>query len=129
MSEQTVTIQDLTNIDLFEPQAGMVLLRQWTENEVTKGGIIIPNADKNTLLVGTVLRVGIEDTSLGDCLTLEEGDVVIFGDHLPRPLPILGENIIIVVIRDVFGRITPPEQENFPECEEHSDGNTTKTEN
>lgn len=94
---------DLTDISLFEPQTGYVVLQQWTEEETTAGGIIIPDAQDRRLSVGWVLKIGAVDPAQGACLAAKEGDTVLFCDYAPTSLEALGKNILTIKASDVLG--------------------------
>ena len=98
---------DISNVSQFEPQVGHVVLHRWKEDELTAGGLIMPEASQRSLCVGTVLVVGQPDPDRRKCLDLSPGDVVYFCAHSPTELDELGgkkDRILIIAAPDILGR-------------------------
>ena len=102
---------DLTDLSLFQPQTGYLLIEQWTEEEITQGGIHIPDAKDKKLSVGWVLKCGPADAYGDHNITLNEGDTVIFCPHTPTDLEGMGDNIITLKASDILGAIKCPKKE------------------
>lgn len=94
---------DVKDLSLFEPQTGYVVLQQWTVEEVTAGGIVIPNASDKKLSLGWVVKVGPVDPAQAAFQTPSEGDTVLFCPYAPTSLEGIGDNLLAVKTQDLLG--------------------------
>ena len=84
----------------IKPLADRVLILPTAAEEVTMGGIIIPNTAKEKPLRGTVKAVG--HGTKDEEMVLKEGDVVLYGKYAGTELEIEGEKYLIMRQSDVL---------------------------
>jgi len=85
----------------LKPLADRVLLKRLEEEEVTKGGIIIPDSAKEKPIKGVVVAVGPGkpgDDGKPVPLTVKEGDTVLFGKYAGTEVKI--DNVEHLVLRE-----------------------------
>jgi chaperonin GroES len=90
------------------PLQDRVLIRRVKEEEMTKGGIIIPDSAKEKPIEGLVVAVGngkvADDGSLRP-LGVKAGDVILFGKYSGTEVKIEGEEHLILREDDILGVI------------------------
>ena len=84
----------------IKPLADRVLILPTAAEEVTMGGIIIPDTAKEKPLRGTVKAVG--HGTKDEEMVLKEGDVVLYGKYARTELEIEGEKYLIMRQSDVL---------------------------
>lgn len=84
----------------IKPLADRVLILPTAAEEVTMGGIIIPDTAKEKPLRGTVRAVG--HGTKDEEMVLKEGDVVLYGKYAGTELEIEGEKYLIMRQSDVL---------------------------
>ena len=84
----------------LKPLADRVLILPTAAEEVTMGGIIIPDTAKEKPLRGTVKAVG--HGTKDEEMVLKEGDVVLYGKYAGTELEIEGEKYLIMRQSDVL---------------------------
>jgi chaperonin GroES len=90
-------------IVIIRPIGERVLLKHQKKQEVTKGGIYIPESAKQEKKEGIVIAVGtFED---GKELPLKKGDHVIYGGYQSDEIEIDGENYSFVDFKDVLATV------------------------
>ncbi|MEE9573403.1 MAG: co-chaperone GroES [Candidatus Neomarinimicrobiota bacterium] len=92
----------------FRPLHDRVLIRRTEEDEVTKGGIVLPDSAKEKPSKGKVIAVGKGKPSpKGDRrpLDVKEGDVVLFGKYSGTEVKIADEELIVMKEEDIMGVI------------------------
>lgn len=107
MTEQTEKAEqaedriDLSNIGKAKMQGEYVLIRQWSSERVTKGGIVMPSGTEKKLGAGTVLKIG---SAVPEDCGIAVGDVAVFPLHAPEPLTAVNddENIVYAAYRDLI---------------------------
>jgi chaperonin GroES len=90
------------------PLQDRVIVKRMDEEEVTKGGIIIPDTAKEKPIEGKVVAVGIGKlTEDGKKLPLEvkKGDRVLFGKYAGTEIQIDGEENLIMREDDIVAVI------------------------
>src|SRR5271165_1275276 len=92
----------------FRPLHDRVVVRRLEEEERTKGGIIIPDTDKEKPQQGEVIAVGAG--ARGDdgkiiAPDVKEGDRVLFGKWSGTEVKIDGEDLLIMKESDILGVI------------------------
>jgi len=92
---------------VFEPLHDRVLVRPAEAEEVTKGGIIIPDTAKEKPQQGEIIEVGEGKTEDGKLipLKLKVGDTILYGKYSGTEITFNGENLLIMRESDVFGII------------------------
>lgn len=87
----------------IRPIHSRVIVKRDPPTEKTKGGIIIPDAAKEKLTIGTVLAVGpgrITDSGRRIEPTIKTGDRVVFGKYSGAEIEHGGENDRIFMTED-----------------------------
>jgi chaperonin GroES len=72
-----------------------IIVRRHTEAEMSKGGIILPNPQKEA--TGTVIAVGPKVDSV------KAGEVVMYSPHAGQEFKHEGEMLTAIVDQDLFG--------------------------
>lgn len=91
-----------------QPLHDRVLVRRYSEDEKSKGGIIIPDSAKEKPAEGEIVAVGggrvTEDGKLRP-LDVRRGDRVLFGKYSGTEIKINGEELLMMREDDVLGII------------------------
>ena len=93
----------------IRPLQDRVLVKRVKEEEMTKGGIIIPDTAKEKPIEGKVVSVGngkVTDSGTVRALDVKKGDVVLFGKYSGTEVKIDGEEHLILREDDILGVIT-----------------------
>lgn len=85
------------------PLADRVLIQPTAAEEVTMGGIIIPDSAKEKPLKGTVLAVG--NGTKDEPMQLKEGDQVLYGKYAGTEIEFEGEKYLMMRQSDVLAII------------------------
>ena len=92
----------------FHPLQDRVLVRRVAEEEVTAGGIIIPDTAKEKPQEGEVVAAGTgakaEDGKITP-LDVKAGDRILFGKWSGTEVKINGEDLLIMKESDILGII------------------------
>jgi len=92
----------------IRPLYDRVIVRRVTEEEKTKGGIIIPDTAKEKPFEGKVIAVGkgkvLEDGKVRP-LEVKAGDRVLFGKYSGTEVKLDGEEHLIVREEEILGII------------------------
>ena len=86
------------------PLGDRVLVKQDEEPEITKGGIYLPDAAKETPQWGKVVRVGkgkLVDGTLQP-LSVKEGDKVIFGKYSGTKIKVDAQELLFMREDDIM---------------------------
>lgn len=89
-----------------KPLHDRILVKRLSEEEKTKGGIIIPDSAKEKPAQGEVVSVGAgRRTEEGKVVALEvkNGDKILFGKYAGTEIKIDGEDYLIMREDDVLG--------------------------
>ena len=90
----------------IRPLHDRVIVKRLPEEEVTKGGIIIPDSAKEKPVQGKVVAVGngkvLEDGKVRK-LEVKKGDVVLFGKYAGQEVKVDGEELVILREDDIVG--------------------------
>ena len=90
----------------FKPLHDRVLVRRIEEDEITAGGIIIPDTAKEKPSQGEVVAVGPgarDDQGELIAPDVKVGDTVLFGKWSGTEVKIDGEDLVIMRESDIFG--------------------------
>lgn len=90
----------------FRPLHDRILVERVESEEVTKGGIILPDTAKEKPQQGKVIAVGNgKKTEDGKLIPLEikAGDVILFGKYSGSEIKIEGDEFLIMKEDDVLG--------------------------
>ncbi len=92
----------------IKPLHDRVLVKRLSEEEKTKGGIIIPDAAKEKPIQGRVVAVGegkkSDDGKLAP-LSVKEGDTILFSKYSGNEIKIDGEEYLIMQESEILGII------------------------
>jgi chaperonin GroES len=91
-----------------KPLGDRVLIQSIEENEVNKGGIIIPDTAKEKPQEGTVVAVGtgkLDDNGKKIEFNVKVGDKVLISKYGGTEIKIDGENYLIMRESDILGII------------------------
>ena len=83
----------------IKPLADRVLIEPTAAEEVTMGGIIIPDSAKEKPLKGTIVAVG--NGTKDEEMILKEGDTVLYGKYAGTELELEGKKYLIMRQSDV----------------------------
>jgi chaperonin GroES len=92
----------------FRPLYDRILVQRVESEEVTKGGIILPDSAKEKPQQGKVIAVGKGRRDEGGKLTpleVKEGDFILFGKYSGSEVKVEGEEYLIMKEDDVLGLI------------------------
>lgn len=84
----------------IQPLADRVLIEPLAAEEVTVGGIIIPDSAKEKPLKGTVVAVG--NGTKDEEMVLKAGDSVLYGKYAGTELELEGKKYLIMRQNDVL---------------------------
>jgi chaperonin GroES len=93
----------------IKPLHDRVLVKRLAEEEVSKGGIIIPDSAKETPAEGKVVAVGpgkADESGKVHKLEVKVGDTVIFSKYAGSEVKIGGTEHLIMREDDILGIIT-----------------------
>ena len=92
----------------IRPLHDRLLVKRVAEDEMTKGGIIIPDTAKEKPIEGMVIAVGkgkiLEDGKVKP-LEVKKGDRILFGKYSGTEIKLEGEEHLILREDDVLGII------------------------
>jgi chaperonin GroES len=90
----------------IRPLHDRIIVKRMEEQEVKKGGIIIPDSAKEKPQEGKVIAVGtgkLHDNGTNTPLDIKAGDRVLFGKYSGSEVKLDGEEYIIMKEADVLG--------------------------
>lgn len=87
----------------LKPLADRVLIAPVAAEEVTVGGIIIPDSAKEKPLKGTVVAAG--NGTADEKMELKEGDTVYYGKYSGSEIEFEGEKYLIMRQSDVLAKV------------------------
>lgn len=91
-----------------KPLHDRVLVRRVQEDEMSPGGIIIPDTAKEKPMEGTILSVGSgtrDEDGRFVALDVKKGDRILFGKWSGTEVTVDGEELIIMRESDIMGVI------------------------
>jgi chaperonin GroES len=90
----------------IRPLHDRVIVQRIAEEEVTKGGIIIPDTAKEKPQEGKVIAVGpgkVLDSGIKVSMDVKVGDKVLFGKYSGTEIKIDGEEYLMMREDDILG--------------------------
>jgi chaperonin GroES len=90
----------------IRPLHDRVIVQRIAEEEVTKGGIIIPDTAKEKPQEGKVIAVGpgkVLDSGTKVAMDVKAGDKVLFGKYSGTEIKIDGEEFLMMREDDILG--------------------------
>lgn len=91
------------------PVQDRVVIKRSAEEEISEGGIIIPDEAKETAVTGVIVAHGtgkVLDNGKQRPVDIQVGDLVIFGKYTGVDVTLDGEELVIMKEDDLFGVIT-----------------------
>lgn len=92
----------------IKPLADRVVVRPFEEQEVKRGGIIIPDTAKEKPMEGEIIEVGpgrTSDEGKRTPLEVKKGDRVLYGKYSGTEVTVNGEEYLIMRESDIFAVI------------------------
>jgi len=92
----------------LKPLADRVVVKPIEQNEIKKGGIIIPDTAKEKPMEGEIIEVGTgRKTDDGKVLPMEvhKGDRILYGKYSGTEVSIDGDELLIMRESDIFAII------------------------
>lgn len=89
-----------------KPLGDRVLIEVLEAEEVTKGGIVLPDSAKEKPQQGKIVSVGtgrVADDGKVTPLTVKEGDVVLYGKYSGTELNLDDRNLLMMREEDILG--------------------------
>jgi chaperonin GroES len=89
----------------IRPLGEKVLIKRLEAEDVTAGGIVLPDAAKERPKRGTVLKIGegrLLDSGSRQPLQVKEGDEVVFTSYAGTEVKVRGEEMIIMDESDIL---------------------------
>jgi chaperonin GroES len=93
----------------IQPLGDRVIVKADEAEEVTKGGIILPDTAKEKPIEGTVIAVGdgkVDEAGKKTPMTVKVGDKVLYGKYSGTEVRVDEEEYLIMRESDIFGIIT-----------------------
>lgn len=93
----------------IRPLNDRVLVKRLAEEEITKGGIIIPDSAKEKPAEGKIVAVGsgkLNDKGVRVAIDLKVGDKVLFSKYGGTEVKIDGEDFLIMREDDILGVVS-----------------------
>ncbi|MDD6209921.1 MAG: co-chaperone GroES [Bacteroidales bacterium] len=87
----------------IKPLADRVLVKPAAAEEVTLGGIIIPDSAKEKPLKGEVLAIG--NGTKDEAMVVKPGDKVLYGKYAGTEIELDGETLLIMRQSDILAVI------------------------
>ena len=92
----------------IRPLHDRVIVKRLEEDEVTKGGIIIPDTAKEAPAEGKVISVGpgrTDESGKVTPLNVKKNDKIIFSKYAGTEIKVKGEEFLIMREEDILGVI------------------------
>jgi chaperonin GroES len=92
----------------FKPLQDRVLVKRLEEQEVMKGGIIIPDTAKEKPVQGEIISIGPgrqDDQGKIIKMTVKVGDKVLFGKYSGSEVKLDGEEFLIMKEDEILGTL------------------------
>jgi len=92
----------------LKPLADRVIVKPMETEEITKGGIIVPDTAKEKPIEGTIVAVGpgkVTEDGKQVKLEVKQGDKVLYGKYSGTEVTVEGEEYLIMRESDIFAII------------------------
>jgi chaperonin GroES len=93
----------------IRPLGDRVVIRPTPREEVTRGGILLPDTAKEKPMEGTVIAVGpgrINEEGKRVPMEIKEGDKVLYQKYAGTEIKIKDEDVLIVSEKDIMGVVS-----------------------
>ncbi len=84
----------------MKPISDRVVIKPSPAEEVTKGGIFVPDTAKEKQQKGEVVAVGPGKD--GNLMTVQVGDIVLFGKYAGQEVHFNGEDLVVMKEEDIL---------------------------
>lgn len=94
------------NTETFRPLNDNVLVKRDPNDEVSKGGIIIPPRAQEKVQRGTVISVGpgkLNDDGERLVLDVEAGDKIVFSKYAGNEIKVVDEDRLVIREQEILG--------------------------
>lgn len=94
----------------IRPLQDRILVKRLTEEQKTKGGIIIPDTAKEKPQEGEVIAIGtgkLLETGKVQPVDVKVGDKILFSKYSGNEVKVEGEELVIMREDDILGVIMP----------------------
>ncbi len=91
----------------LEPMADRVIIRSTPQEEVTKGGIVLPDTAKEKPQEGKIIAAGpgrVGDDGKRIAMEVKKGDIVIYAKYAGTEIKIDDEELIILRESDILAK-------------------------
>ena len=91
----------------LQPTADRVIIRPLPKEEVTKGGIVLPDTAKEKPQEGKVVAAGpgrIGDDGKRIAMEIKEGDIVVYAKYAGTEIKVDAEDLIILRETDILAK-------------------------
>ncbi len=93
----------------IKPLGDRVLIKPMPREEVTKGGIVLPDTAKEKPMEGKVIAVGpgrFNEEGKRVAMDVKEGDTVLYAKYAGTEIKFHDEDLLIVSEKDILGIIS-----------------------
>ncbi len=93
----------------IKPLGDRVVVKPTPREEVTKGGIVLPDTAKEKPMEGKVIAVGpgrVNDEGKRTPMEVKEGDSVLYAKYAGTEVKIEDEELLIISEKDIMGIVS-----------------------
>ncbi|MHB1132168.1 MAG: co-chaperone GroES [Chloroflexota bacterium] len=90
----------------MKPLGDRVVVKPTPREEVTKGGILLPDTAKEKPMEGKVIAVGpgrVNDEGKRVVMEVKEGDTVLYAKYAGSEVKLDGDDLLIISEKDILG--------------------------
>lgn len=90
----------------MRPLGDRVVVKPTPREEVTKGGIVLPDTAKEKPMEGKVIAVGpgrVNEEGKRVVMEVKEGDTVLYAKYAGSEIKLDGEDVLIISEKDILG--------------------------
>jgi chaperonin GroES len=90
----------------IKPLGDRVVVKPTPREEMTKGGIVLPDTAKEKPMEGKVIAVGpgrVNDEGKRVLMEVKEGDSVLYAKYAGNEIKLDGEDVLIISEKDIMG--------------------------
>lgn len=90
----------------IKPLGDRVVVKPTPREEMTKGGIVLPDTAKEKPMEGKVIAVGpgrVNDEGKRVLMEVKEGDSVLYAKYAGNEIKLDGDDVLIISEKDILG--------------------------
>lgn len=90
----------------IKPLGDRVVVKPTAREEMTKGGIVLPDTAKEKPMEGKVIAVGpgrVNDEGKRVLMEVKEGDSVLYAKYAGNEIKLDGDDVLIISEKDILG--------------------------